>query len=261
MPPPPPPPPLGLDADGWIVREGDPSRVPEAFAPLVRRYVELVTASFADVHGVYLYGSVPRGTARPGASDLDGQVLLDRSVTPADHEVRGRVEAELEAAYPVVDGVGLLLDDLAVMTDPANRFDHGFHLRVLCTPVHGQDAGGRVRPHRPDLDLARGIQGDWRPVVARFRAGEPEDGRAFSRAVGRRLTRLAFTWVMPRWGGWTSDPVVMGEVVSALEPGWAGSVDAATRLGWDGVTDGRLARELLGPWTDELVAAGTALGA
>ena len=54
---------------------------------------------------------------------------------------------------------------------------------------------------------------------------------------------------------------VMRQVVAALEPAWSGPVDAAATLGWDGVTDVRLARELLGPWTDELVAAGTGLGA
>ncbi|SOC58039.1 nucleotidyltransferase domain-containing protein [Ornithinimicrobium cerasi] len=260
---PPLPPPQGIDAQGFVVREGDRSRVPAPFLPLVSRYVELVTSSFADVHSVYLYGSLPRGTARVGSSDLDGQVVLGRPVTPADQEVRRQVETELATAYPVVDGVGVLLDDRAVMLDPGNRFDHGFHLRVLCTPVWGPDAGADVPPHRPDVDLARGIQGDWRAVLARLREEGPTAGgeRAYCRAVGRRLTRLAFTWGMPRWGGWTSDPVVITQVVGALEPGWEDPVAEAVGLGWHGVTDVRLAHRLLGAWTDELVVAGTELGA
>lgn len=257
------PPPQGLDADGRIVREGAADRVPPAFAPLVRGYVELVTSSFGGVHSVYLYGSLPRGTARPGVSDLDGQVLLDREVTEADHQLRRAIELELATAYPVVDGVGILLDSRTVMLDATNRHDHGFHLRVLCAPVWGRDAGAEVAPHRPDVDLARGIQGDWRGVLARLRqeGAEPASARAFSRSVGRRLARIAFTWVMPRWGGWTSDPAVMTEVVSALRPAWAGPMTRAVELGWGGRTDVGSAVDLLGGWAGELQDAGTALGA
>lgn len=262
-PPPPPPPPQGLDADGWIVREGDAAHVPPAFAPLVRGYVELVTSSFPGLHSVYLYGSLPRGTARPGVSDLDGQVLLDREPTQGDHEVRRAIETELARAYPAVDGVGILLDPRAEMLDPANRHDHGFHLRVLCAPVWGPDAGAEVAPHRPDLDLARGVQGQWRAVLERLRreGAAPGSPRVYSRAVGRRLARIAFTWVMPRWAAWTSDPALMNAVVSALEPAWAEPMARAVELGWHGRADVVSAVDLLDGWAVELQDAGTALGA
>jgi hypothetical protein len=63
----------GLDEDGFIAREGDLARVPRAFAPVVAA----ARAGIADacgparLHSAYLYGSIPRGTAVPGVSDLD----------------------------------------------------------------------------------------------------------------------------------------------------------------------------------------------
>lgn len=287
----------GLDADGFVRREGDPSRVQPAFREVVEGYVDAVRSLFGDaLDGAYLYGSIPRGTARVGLSDLDGQVLLTRPPTPEDEEALEVVERRLGAAYPQVSVVEILLDSRAALVDPADRHDGGFHVRVLCTPFWGSDAGAEVAPHRPDLDLARGVQGDWLGALGRLRqradalpAGTgqhptqhqrpdewtPEgpqdrmpqhqrpDEAALCRAVGRRLSRIAFSWVMPRWGGWSSDPAVMTQVVGELEPGWAVPMTDAVRLGWGGpqVADVEAARRLLAGWAAELTERGEELGA
>jgi hypothetical protein len=68
----------GLDQDGFIAREGDLASVPPPFAPVVRAAKTAILAAFGPdrLHSAYLYGSIPRGTAVPGVSDLD--VLLPR---------------------------------------------------------------------------------------------------------------------------------------------------------------------------------------
>jgi uncharacterized protein len=233
----------GLDGAGFVRREGHPGRVPSGFTALVRDYLGTTREAFGarGLDGVYLYGSIPRGTAHPRSSDLDGQLLLDREPTEADHELLRGLSAELAARHPEVCGVEVLLHSRARMTDPLLRYDEGFHIRVLCTPFWGRDAGEQVAPHRPDLELARHVQGDWRGALHRLRLtsarlaqGPPDAAEAVRhrRAVGRRLARLAFTWVMPRWGGWTSDPRVILEVVGELEPAWRASVARAVDLGW-----------------------------
>lgn len=257
----------GLDAHGFIRREGDLALVQPGFAGLVADFRDSALDAFAGrgLHSLYLYGSVPRGTARPGRSDLDGQVLLDREPSEEDRELARRLGAELAGRHPEVVDAGILLDSRAALTDPADRCAGGFHLRVLCTPLWGPDAGAEVGPHRPDLALARQVQGDWRDALARLRerAGAPPDpgAPALCRGVGRRLARIAFTWVLPRWGGWTSDPATLVRVVAAHEPGWAAPVADAVRLGWEDVQDLALARELLDDFTDELLARGDELGA
>jgi predicted nucleotidyltransferase len=46
---------------------------------------ELATAFGAGrLHSAYLYGSIPRGTAIPGTSDLDLLVALNHEPAPAD---------------------------------------------------------------------------------------------------------------------------------------------------------------------------------
>ncbi|WP_131106227.1 nucleotidyltransferase domain-containing protein [Ornithinimicrobium sufpigmenti] len=255
----------GLDGHGHVRREGDLSLVQRPFAPLVQQFVSAARATFAaDLDSVYLYGSIPRGTARVGVSDLDGQLLLRREPTADDRVAVRHLEETLGAAAPQVSSVGILLDSRAALVDPAERYDGGFHIRVLCTPVWGPDAGAEVSPHTVSLELARGIQGDWRGALRRLRqhgTHPPADLGPFCRSTGRRLARIAFAWVMPRWGGWSSDPAVMHRVVAGLEPGWAAPMAAAVRLGWEGEQSLALAQELLDDFAEELTVHGTALGA
>jgi hypothetical protein len=62
----------GLNPDGTIAREGSLDRVTARFAPVVAAARAEIAGRFSDgrLHGAYLYGSIPRGTAVPGASDL-----------------------------------------------------------------------------------------------------------------------------------------------------------------------------------------------
>lgn len=247
-----------------IEREGDLSRVQPEFAGLVDDFVRRCRAAFDDdLHSLYLYGSIPRGTARPGLSDLDGQVLLRRPPTERDRQIVTELEQSLGADHPEVIFVGILLDDLAALTDPADRHDGGFHLRVLCTPVWGPDAGALVEPHEMDLALVLGVQGDWRGALEGLREQATsvtgEEIAPFCRSTGRRLARIATAWVQPRWGRWTSDPEEMLTAVRTWEPTWLEPMRDAVALGWEGSTDLDRARALLEGWATELWARGEEL--
>jgi nucleotidyltransferase-like protein len=90
-----------------IAREGSLTRVPAAFTPVVEAARALIDP--ARVHSAYLYGSVPRGTAIPGVSDLDLLFALPAEPTPAD-----RAEAAALGRTPSTDPATLpmLIDDL-----------------------------------------------------------------------------------------------------------------------------------------------------
>lgn len=76
----------GLDRDGFIEREGDLARIPEAFGPVVEGTKAAILSAFAldRLHSAYLYGSIPRGTAVPGTSDLDVLLAMHDEPTDAD---------------------------------------------------------------------------------------------------------------------------------------------------------------------------------
>ncbi|WP_347349401.1 nucleotidyltransferase domain-containing protein [Nigerium sp.] len=239
----------GIDAHGRILREGSAELIGRAFRPVVDDLIAFVRRAFGErVHSIYLYGSVVRGAAVPGASDLDAQVALRDDVTPADRERAASIGATLDELHESVRGLGVLIGSVAELTDPAEMHDAGFHLGVLCAPVWGEDLGEEIPRPRPTRALALGIQKTAPAALGRLRAALPEaesgDAEALCRSAGRRLARLAFALVMPRWGGWTSEPTTMALVFARLHPERAEEMADAVELGWSGRVDPVLALAL-----------------
>jgi predicted nucleotidyltransferase len=217
--------PRGLRADGTIAREGALGRVGPVFAPVVTAARERIAAVFGDgrLHSAYLYGSVPRGTATPGVSDLDVQLALHAEPTDADRADARAVASELDRAFDQIDGVGILLSDTRDLLGERERHDGGFFIACLCTPLLGDDLALRLPRYRPTGVLARETNGDLHLLLPRWRARAAEaatdaDLRSLGRSVGRRLVRTGFTLVMPRWGGWTSDLDRSAEVFGHYHP-------------------------------------------
>ncbi|MFF2214994.1 nucleotidyltransferase [Streptomyces antibioticus] len=254
----------GLDAHGYIAREGSLARVPAAFRPVVAAARERLTDLFGvRLHSAYLYGSIPRGTARVGRSDLDLLAALHDEPAEADHAgARALVEA-LDSEFPQIDGGGALLYGRARLLSDLERHDMGFFVACLCTPLLGDDLAASLPRYRPDALLARETNGDlglllprWRERVTRAGdAGDLSDGehtrRSLVRYMSRHLVRTAFTLVMPRWNGWSSDLRVMADVFAGYYPERAAQVRAAAVLGYEPTGDAAvLAAYLddLGPW-------------
>lgn len=202
----------GLDEDGYIKREGDLTRIPQAFAPVVATAKAAILDAFSPerLHSAYLYGSIPRGTAVPGVSDLDALAALRQEPTSADRDTVAALESMLDTRFPQINGAGIGLASTATLLSDLERYDLGWFVACLCTPLIGEDLAAQLPRYRPTTLLARETNGDLGDLLPRWRAQLSQaetqaDLKGLSRRAGRRLVRTGFTLVMPRWGGWTSD--------------------------------------------------------
>ncbi|WP_371670053.1 nucleotidyltransferase [Streptomyces sp. NBC_00289] len=254
----------GLDAQGYIEREGAHARVPHAFRPVVASARERLLDVFGTrLHSAYVYGSIPRGTARVGRSDLD--LLLALRAEPADpdrEDARALCEA-LDRVFPQIDGVGTLLFSQARLLSEAETYDLGWFVACLCTPLLGEDLAQQLPRYRPDSLLARETNGDlalflprWRERIAAAEHGaDPEEARRrLVRFMSRHLVRTGFTLVMPRWNGWTSDLTEMAAAFGTYYPLRAAQLRAAAVLGYQPTGDRAVLASYvddLGPWLAE----------
>ncbi|WP_189773150.1 nucleotidyltransferase domain-containing protein [Streptomyces tauricus] len=262
----------GLDALGYIEREGSLGRVPKAFRPVVAAARDRVLDVFgARLHSAYLYGSIPRGTARPGRSDLDLLLALREEPTEADRADARTLDEALDKEFAQIDGAGTLLVGRAQVLSDLERHDLGWFVACLCTPLLGEDLAEELPRYRPDTLLARETNGDlalllprWRERIARVAGvtgagGSEEALRPLVRHLSRHLVRTGFTLVMPRWNGWTSDLTEMAEVFAAYyperdHPRRAVRLREAAVLGHEPVGDRAVLRSYvddLGPWLAE----------
>jgi uncharacterized protein len=251
----------GLDAQGYLEREGSLARVPHAFRPVVAVARDRVLEVFgARLHSAYLYGSIPRGNPRVGRSDLDLLVALREEPSDADREATRALGEAVDEEFPQIDGVGTLLYSRARLLSEAETYDLGWFVACLCTPLLGEDLADYLPRYRPDSLLARETNGDLALLLPRWRqriadAADTDDARRpLVRFMSRHLVRTGFTLVMPRWNGWTSDLREMAEAFGAYYPQRADRMRAAAVLGYEPNGDPTVLRSYvddLGPWLAE----------
>ncbi|MFC9812218.1 nucleotidyltransferase domain-containing protein [Streptomyces virginiae] len=254
----------GLDAYGYFEREGSLGQVQGEFREVVAAARERTAEAYGRrLHSAYLYGSVPRGTALPGRSDLDLLLVLHRAPSDEDRDTAEVLARGIDEDFGQIDGVGVLLHDKDTVLSEEERFDLGWFLACLCTPLLGADLAEHLPRYRPDSLLARETNGDLAALLPTWRtrlreAVAPQEYRRLSRLFARRLVRTGFTLVMPRWGGWTSDLTESAEVFGAYYPERAAQMRAAAAVALDPVEDPAVPRgyvEDLGPWlADEYTA-------
>ncbi|MFF4015201.1 nucleotidyltransferase domain-containing protein [Streptomyces sp. NPDC001843] len=251
-------PPKGIDARGHLEREGSLTRIPHAFRPVVAAARDRLADAFgARMHSAYLYGSIPRGTARVGRSDLDLLVALREEPADTDREAARVLGEGLDAEFPQIDGVGTLLFGRERLLSDLERYDLGWFVACLCVPLLGEDLAAFLPRYRPDSLLARETNGDlalflprWRRRIADAEDRE-EARRPLVRFMSRHLVRTGFTLVMPRWQGWTSDLREMAEVFGAYYPERSPQMRTAAEYGYEPVGDPEVLRSYvddLGPW-------------
>ncbi|WP_338781975.1 nucleotidyltransferase domain-containing protein [Streptomyces sp. DG1A-41] len=248
----------GLDTQGFIAREGSLACVPDAFRPVVAAAGERLTDVFgARLHSAYLYGSIPRGTARVGRSDLDLLLALREEPTDTDRADARALGAALDEEFEQLDGHGTLLYSRARLLSDLERYDLGWFVACLCTPLLGEDLAAHLPHYRPDTLLARETNGDLALLLPRWRRriaeadNTDEARRPLVRFMSRHLVRTGFTLVMPRWNGWTSDLREMAEAFAGYYPERAEQVRAAAVLGREPTGDPAVLASYaddLGPW-------------
>ncbi|MFD0267678.1 nucleotidyltransferase domain-containing protein [Streptomyces sp. NPDC127106] len=252
--------PRGVDAYGYVEREGSLDRVQEPFEPVVAAARSLIADAYGPrLHSAYLYGSVPRGTARPERSDLDVLLALHHEPAAEDRDTAEVLARTLDEEFPQIDGVGVLQYGRDRLLSEQERYDLGWFLACLCTPLLGPDLAEELPRYRPDALLARETNGDLAALLPRWRsrldaAAAPGDVRRLSRAVTRHLVRTGLTLVMPRWGGWTSDLTESAEVFGRYYPQRAAQMRAAAEVALEPVCDPAVLRVFvqdLGPWLAE----------
>jgi hypothetical protein len=96
-----------LDPEGYIRPEADLANVQPEYQGVPEAAAGLVAEAFGPrLHSAYLYGSVARGNAIPGRSDVDLIAVLLAAPTDEDRIRADRVERALVERFPLLFSAG-----------------------------------------------------------------------------------------------------------------------------------------------------------
>lgn len=154
----------------------------------------LLRSVLPQVESAYLYGSIARGDAVPGRSDLDVVlVLADKPALQDSLQIESARRA-LECRHPEVSKVDFDVGFLEEVQTPENLHRWGFWLRHHCRCIYGYDLSRDFEPFRPSRTIARAVNGDFSSVLERYaqRIDTEADGATlarFRREASRKLIR------------------------------------------------------------------------
>jgi uncharacterized protein len=234
----------GVDADGYLVTGAALANVPPAYRPVIDDCVATLTA-FPALDGLYLYGSVATGQARPPDSDLDLLALWTSTV-----DASAAVTALSARHAAVVREIGLAqarVDSLAAEADRC-------FLKHYCVPLAGRDRRVDLPRCRPSRALADGFNDALPALVRRLRsavdgAATPADRLVAVRKAARRLLLAVATVESVSHGSWSTDRATGAALLARHHPQW--SEVASRALAWSaggGTADGAAELFAMGEW-------------
>jgi len=184
---------VGVDAEGFILTVPHVP-VQREFQPLLEAACNVLSQPDLGVDGLYLYGSVARGDALPGVSDLDLTVVLCEPPTSAVLERLERVRCDLAVRYPQVTKVDFDIGSRAQVLAIENGNSWGFWLKHHCRCVWGNDLSAQFERFRPSLDIALAVNGDFEAVLTAYlgriaHAANEQERLRLQREASRKLLR------------------------------------------------------------------------
>ncbi len=195
-----------------------------------------VTAQLGDrLHSFYLRGSVPRGRAIAGLSDLDSLAVTHQPLTETEQVSLQQLSRQLSRRYLFCRRVEIAHQArTAILTSgwAAVLATQGLHLwgENLLPALPPAYPGPDLMSHLPTLerDLARAIA-DLRQLDPRA-LDYASRVRARGSWLARRLVRAGFELVMAREGQFTRDLGLCYERFAAYYPERAPQMESALQL-------------------------------
>jgi len=198
---------LSTDQHGNLISDASAARIVSPWREAVEYARQLEVSRLGDrLHSLYLRGSVPRGTALPGRSDLDlFAVLFDDPkappLAPAQFD-------DFLRRFPFVAGIESSHITLANVHGPFHYYR--FVMKVSAVCIHGQDLLPKIQPYSTDAPIAEEWFRIFPHLVDQFVADlkestTDETNKRLCHDMMKAFLRAAMLLVMKRQRAYTRD--------------------------------------------------------
>lgn len=199
----------GLDRDGYIISDVNLDKVHSVYLPCINDSIKELKMMFPGrLHSVYVYGSVARGEAIIGKSDLDLIAMFMGTLNSEESTKLKNLSDSLSQKYcSLVRDVGIVVADYNYTIDPKNYYEGAF-IKELCICVHGEDPTRGFGPYKLTPEIAISFNGDIGEFVNRtIRKINMVSNQGFgkvSQGFARKFIRTCYSMVMVRSQIWTT---------------------------------------------------------
>ncbi|PMO72284.1 nucleotidyltransferase domain-containing protein [Vibrio splendidus] len=194
----------GLDREGFIQNIYSPKNIAPEFQDVVSAVVDWLLRELpGQVDGIYLYGSVPRGTAIVGRSDLDVSIVLATPVGQREKEVFNLLSDTIPQTYPQVTKLDIDPGSLSEALQSNEEFHWQFWLKHCCCCIWGNDLSTKFPRYKPSNEIAQALNGDLstflKQMTPNFKTMTDAD---VVKVIGKKLVRATYYFVAEQDGSW-----------------------------------------------------------
>ena len=206
-----------VDDQGYIQNDASPEQIAPQFKGIIRDIVAAYVDNIGeDIHSIYLTGSVARGRAIVGESDIDAFAVLEYTVDPdlVSQDWIESTEERLHGQHDAVSDVQLeLWPQSWIFREPGEFSIFAFIIKTHSVCLWGVD----LTPELPDYrvpavlpaiandDIIQ-IKPDIEEAVEEIQADtSPENVVYWCRRISKNMLRAGYGLVMLDVGGHTRD--------------------------------------------------------
>lgn len=202
---------LKTDTDGYIISESNADKISspwkEAVLEIKNAYLQHLDGV---VHSIYVRGTVSRGEAIEGISDIDTFAVITRKREEIDRSWVKETRKALEQKFSFSTGVEFDFIVYDELFDGDNLFDDRFTIKTQSACLYGDDLGQKIPPFRADMQTASHFYRNLKKVLENAKKGiadnpDQEDVKAWCRWVMKRIIRAGFILVMDKEQAFTRD--------------------------------------------------------
>ena len=219
----------GLDKDGFIENLYSPKNIAPEFQGVVNAFIDSLLSELPEqIYGIYLYGSVPRGTAIVGRSDLDVSIVLTTPIGPKERRVFKHLSDTIPEAYPQVSKLDIDPGFLRDVLQPTEKYHWHFWLKHCCCCIWGKDLATELPLYKPSIEIAQALNGDLPTFLEQMSLSfkTMADGD-IAKVIGKKLVRAAYYFVAEKDGSWYTDLSQCASVAKRYYPKQSDDIELA----------------------------------
>ncbi|MEZ8017655.1 nucleotidyltransferase domain-containing protein [Vibrio splendidus] len=219
----------GLDKDGFIQNLYSPMNIAPEFQGVVNAVIDSLLSELPNqIDGIYLYGSVPRGTAIAGSSDLDVSIILTTPIGPREEEVFSRLSDTIPKIYPQVSKLDIDPGYLNNVLQPKEKYRWQFWLKHCCCCVWGNDLSAGFPRYKPSNEIAQALNGDLSTFLEQMTPSfESMSDADVTKVIGKKLVRAAYYFVAEKDGSWYTNLNQCTAVAKCYYPNQSDDIELA----------------------------------
>lgn len=153
---------LGLDESGYIINPASLEKVQERYLPVIEEVKQEYIKHFgANLHSIYLRGSVAKGEAIENVSDIDSFAIVSLKNAEIDTDWTSAFNQSLVASHPFITGVEIVVIPMGELEGCSGD---KIMIKTQSICIYGESISDALPLMKPGKDIAQHVKGIEREI-------------------------------------------------------------------------------------------------